>query len=109
MHVSIGSSKWEQVQTGIILATTSIVRLAEEKIDDVMDFLVAARLKQNCLEIFFSTSHLKTVTYAIKNMKSPSPSFFSLLKIEVFIIDEMLSSDMLHNIKRYNIVKVMRG
>ena len=43
-HVSIGSGRWKQVQTGIILAINSIVELAEEQIVDGMDFLVTARL-----------------------------------------------------------------
>ena len=38
-------------------------------------------------------------------------SIFSLLKMDVLVIDEisMLSPDMLHTINRYNIAKVMRG
>ena len=55
------------VQTGIISAATGILQLAEELIEDGMDFLMTARLTQDCLENLFSTIRLKTATpYAIE-------------------------------------------
>ena len=61
-HISIGKGQWKPVQTGIILATTGILQLAEELIDGGMDFVMTARLTQDCLENLFSTIRLKTAT-----------------------------------------------
>ena len=66
-NILIGMDRWKPVQTGIILATTSILQLAEELIEDGMDFLMTARLTQDCLENLFSTIRLKTASpYAIE-------------------------------------------
>ena len=44
-------TKWKTVEIGIILASTSIAELAEERIDDRMDFLMTPKLTQDCPEI----------------------------------------------------------
>ena len=61
-HMSIGKGQWKPVQTENILATTGILQLAEELIDGGMDFVMTARLTQDCLENLFSTIRLKTAT-----------------------------------------------
>ena len=61
-NISIGKGQWKPVQTRIILATTGILQLAEELIEDGMDFLMKARLTQDSLENLFSTIGLETTT-----------------------------------------------
>ena len=57
-NISIRMDQWKPVQTGIILTTTGILQLAKELIEDGMDFLMTARLTQDCLDNLFSTIHL---------------------------------------------------
>ena len=56
--LKIGRGEWKPVQRGIILSTTSILKLTEVLLDD-HSFILTSRFSQDCLENLFSTVRLK--------------------------------------------------
>ena len=58
--LSIGDGRWKPVQTGIILSTLSVIDLSDEILAYDLEFLLTARLTQDCLENLFSTIRLKS-------------------------------------------------
>ena len=54
-EIKIGEKgHWKPVQTGVIMATTSVLHLQEELLDRGLKFLLTARLTQDCAENLFS-------------------------------------------------------
>ena len=50
---------WKPVQSGVLMATTSVLDIQEELLNDGYQFLLTSRLTQDCLENLFSVVRLK--------------------------------------------------
>ena len=53
-NISIGTGAWKPVQSGILLATTSVLQIADNLLSS-HSFLLTGRLSQDCLENLFSS------------------------------------------------------
>ena len=61
---------WKPVQSGVLTATTKVLGIQEEFLNDRYQFLLTSRLPQDCLENLFSVVRLKNPV--------PSPLAFNV-------------------------------
>ena len=74
-NISIGDGKWKPGQTGVILSTLAIISLSDELLARDLDFLLTARLTQDCLENLFSTIRLVTCSFPVRIQKLTENSY----------------------------------
>lgn len=58
LNLSIGNGHWKPGQTGTISSTLAVIDLSDQIFAHGLDFLLTARLTQDCLENLFSTIRL---------------------------------------------------
>ena len=61
---------WKPVQSGVLMATTSVLDIQEELLNDGYQFLLTSRLTQDCLENLISVVRLKNPVPSPQSFKS---------------------------------------
>lgn len=74
---------WKPIQTGVILTTTSILKLQDKFLNDYgFHYLLTARFTQDCLENLFSVLRLKQVVPTALQFRN-NLKLFSVLKMHI--------------------------